>query len=171
MSLAITEIFILRYDYHHQVRQICPKKFGKSTVYSIRKYLRCMLLSKTIQEWDETYSQDIKVLAGDPDSVSIVIVICQNPSYHAEYFFKIIEGNMIVLGSAIADKNHSINVAIIGKGSSMSVVEFFSVLFSKINMLQGIIGKHAMHDILVQLLYTSYHGGKKEWMILLQKYI
>ena len=57
------------------MEEIGSKKFGKSTMYSIGKYLRCILLSKTSQEWDEAYNQAIKVLDVNPNTVSIVITI------------------------------------------------------------------------------------------------
>ena len=83
------------------MEQIWPKECGKST--SIGKYLRCMLLSNKIQEWDEAYNQAIKVLEGDPNSDSIVMAFHQNPSYYAGYYLKGIEGDMDVIGSVTAE--------------------------------------------------------------------
>ena len=123
MSQAITETCTLRCDYYHQMEQRWSNKLGQITMYSIGKYLRCMLLSKTIQEWNEVYDQAVKVLEGNPNSVSILMAIHQNPSYYIGYYLKGIKGSMDVLGYIIADQNQSINVAIIGKGSSMSIIE------------------------------------------------
>ena len=79
-----------------------------------------MLLSNKIQKWDGAYKQSVKVLEDTPNSVSTLMAIHQNPSYYTGYYLKWIEGNMDVLGSIIAEKNHSINVAIIGKGTRLT---------------------------------------------------
>ena len=82
-----------------------------------------MLLSKTIQKWDEANNQALKVIVGDPHSISIVMAIYQNPSYYEGYYLKGIEVNMDVLGSITDEQNHAINIKIIDQGSSMPVVD------------------------------------------------
>ena len=120
-----------------------------------------MLLSKTIQEWDETYNQAVKVLEANPNSVSILLAIHQNPSYYAGYYLKEIKGNTDHLGSVTADKNHSINAAIIGKGSSMSIVDQISALFSKNQCIARNQRKTRDELYISTVNYSSYHGGKE----------
>ena len=109
MSLAITETCTLRCDYYYRMENIWPKIFGQSTMYSIGKYLQCMLLSETIYRWDEAYNQAVKVLEAIQNSVLILTAIYQNPSYYAGYYLKRIKGRMDNLGSVIADQNHAVN--------------------------------------------------------------
>ena len=89
------------------------------------------MLSKTIQEGDETYDQAVKLIERHPNSISILMAIHQNQSYYAGYYSKEIKGSMDLLGSIIAEQKKSINIAIIGKGISMSIVEHISALFTK----------------------------------------
>ena len=55
----------------------------------------------------------------------------QDPSYYAEYYLRWIEEHIDVLVSKTTELNHDLSVRIIGKGSSMFIVERISATFSK----------------------------------------
>ena len=101
------------------------------------------------------------VLEADPNNVSILMDIHHNPSYYVGFYLKGIEGNMDVLGSVTADQNYSINVAIIGQGSSMSIVEQISVLFIKNQYVARNHRKMRDAQYISTVTYTSDHGGEE----------
>ena len=154
-SLSITETCALRCDYYHQIEQIWPKKFGQSIMHSIGNTYD-VYCYKTIQEWYEVYNQAVKIPEDNINSILILMAIHQNPSYYAGYYLKGVTDNMDVLGSITAEKIHAVNVRIIVKGSTILIVEKNLHCSPKINILQGIIERHVMNYMLVQLS-TSHH--------------
>ena len=55
--LKISDTCVLRGDYYHLMHEVFPKShnFGELVFACISKYLRNMLISKTVDEWENSY--------------------------------------------------------------------------------------------------------------------
>ena len=97
--------------------------------------------------------------------------IHQNPSYYAGCRLEVIEGTMDHLGFVTAEQNHYVNVAIIGKGSLISIVEQVSALISR-NQYTANNQRKTRDQLYVSTVsYKSDHGGTKDQMMFMPKYM
>jgi hypothetical protein len=114
----------LRGDNWHLLNEVWPKResFGHS-YQSIAPFLRTMLESKTIRDWDLGYSSAKIILQTDPEKVSKLDDIYQNPSYYAGYKLCEADGSLGRQGDSHAEQNHASIVAYIGKGGTFDLAE------------------------------------------------
>ena len=75
--------------------------------------------------------------------------------------FQGIEGNMDILIFVTAEQNHSVNVSIIGKVSSMSIDEQISALFSKNKYIARNRRKSRDELYFSTVDYKSDHGSQE----------
>ena len=132
-SLGIQDSVTLRCDYWHVLTQVWPSNtsFGKATMAKIGGYLKGMLLSHTQAQWDLLYHKALREIEEDPNKVSKLIAIGNNPKYYAGYYLTQLEGNLGMLGSSPAEQNHASIVAHLGKGASWSIAEHITQLFKR----------------------------------------
>ena len=67
-ELNICDTCTLRSDYYHLMNEVFPKEhnFGEEVFSKIRKFLKCMLFSKTSDEWNEAYTSASSILVNLP---------------------------------------------------------------------------------------------------------
>ena len=56
-NLNIEDTCFLHGDYFHLMKEVWPKEEISGSVHfrTIKEFLQCMLMSKTIREWDDSY--------------------------------------------------------------------------------------------------------------------
>jgi hypothetical protein len=83
-ELGITTITCtLRGDFYHLLNEVWPEHFHSSAHPEVKKFLRGMLLSKTLQEWEDAHAGGSKLVEFKPRMVSALNCICSEPEKHA----------------------------------------------------------------------------------------
>ena len=69
-ELGIQSSCILRGDFYHLLNEVWPDYFHSSVYPQVKKFLRTMLLSKTIDEWEDSYVCALDLVASSPQMLS-----------------------------------------------------------------------------------------------------
>jgi hypothetical protein len=85
-ELGITSTCTLRGDFYHLLNEVWPDHFHSSVYPQVKKFLRAMLLSKTVEEWDDAYTGGSKLVEFKPRMVSALNSIYSEPEKYAGYF-------------------------------------------------------------------------------------
>jgi hypothetical protein len=130
-DLGIEGSCTLRGDFFHLLNEVWPEQFHVSLYPQLRKFLSAMLLSNTVQEWDNSYSCAAELAQTNPRSLSALDAIYQNHTKYAGYYLRSIEGNLRMNGDVAAEQNHSGVVAYLGLGASFSIAEQITHLLNR----------------------------------------
>jgi hypothetical protein len=130
-ELGITTTCALRGDFCHLLNKVWPDHFHSSVYPEVKKFLRAMLLSKTLQEWDDACTGGSKLVEFKPRMVSALNCIYSEPEKHAGYFLRSIEGNLCMNGDVSAEQNHSGVVAHLGMGAACAIAEQMTHLLGR----------------------------------------
>ena len=122
-DLGIEDSCILRGDFYHLLNEVWPSHFHSSIYPTIKKFLGTMLLSKTVEEWENAYSCASEVLVSRPRMKSALDEIYNATEQYAGFFLRSIEGNLMMNGDVSAEQNHSGVVSYLGEGASFAVAE------------------------------------------------
>ena len=90
-----------------------------------------MDISASKEKWAQDFGNMLNFIANDPKRVSLLITIHNSLIYYAGYVLKWIEDNLNVFGSVTAEHNSLVNVVLLEKGSSWSIVEHIAHCFTK----------------------------------------
>jgi hypothetical protein len=135
----------LRGDFYHLLNEVWPEHFHPSLCPQLRKFLSSMLLSNTVEEWDNSHSCAAELARGTPKSLSALNAICQNHVKHGGCCLRSIESNLRTMnGDVAAEQNHSGVVACLGLGASFSVAEQITHLLNRQKNLDKI--RHQKED-------------------------
>ena len=130
-ELGITSTCTLRGDFYHLLNEVWPDHFHSSVYPQVKKFLRAMLLSKTMEEWDDAYAGGSKLVEFKPRMVSALDCIYSEPEKYAGYFLRSIEGNLYMNGDVSAEQNHSGVVAYLGMGAAYAISEQMTHLLGR----------------------------------------
>jgi hypothetical protein len=122
-DLGIEDTCILRGDFYHLLNEVWPSHFHSSVYPTIKKFLGTMLLSKTLEEWENAYSCASEVLISRPRMKSALDAIYHATEQYAGFYLRSIEGNLMMNGDVSAEQNHSGVVSYLGEGASFAVAE------------------------------------------------
>jgi hypothetical protein len=135
-NLGISLTCTLRCDFHHVIQEVWPKQFGLSKFKELKPYLSRMLKSKTKEEYKLSFDIAIEVISDDPLKASYVEKIFKNPEYYSGYYLRQIEGNLMMMGDAPAEQNHSSVAAHLGNGANWTISEHVRQLIERQNTLE-----------------------------------
>jgi hypothetical protein len=116
---------LLRGDMWHLLNQVWPHQnsFGRAAYAKISNFLQLMVGCENEKDWNFAYQSARKVLADDPEKVSKLDAIHDNPNYFAGYILHQIEGSLGGKGNSHAEQNHSLIVAYLGNGGTLNLSE------------------------------------------------
>jgi hypothetical protein len=138
-NLGITFTCTLRCDYHHVVKEVWPKQFGLARFKQLKPYLTRMLKSKSQDEYRLSYELAMEIIQDDPLKASYVEMIYKNPEYYSGHTLRQIDGNLLMMGDAPAEQNHSSVAAHLGQGANWLVSEHVRQLIERQNTLEKTI--------------------------------
>ncbi len=130
-DLGIEGSCTLRGDFFHLLNEVWPEQFHVSLYPQLRKFLSAMLLSNTVQEWDNSYSCAAELAQTNPRSLSALDAIYQNHTKYAGNYLRSIEGNLRMNGDVAAEQNHSGVVAYLGLGAAFAIAEQITHLLNR----------------------------------------
>ncbi len=129
-ELGIESTCTLRGDFYHLLHEVWPNHFHSSVYPQIQKFLRSMLLSSNLTEWDSAYVCASKILIEKPLMLSALNDIYGDPEKYGGFYLRGIEGNLMMNGDVSAEQNHSGVVAYLGDGACFAVAEQITHLLS-----------------------------------------
>ena len=130
-KLKIDQTCTLRGDYYHLYTQVWPKAFGQNNFMQIKNFLKGMLESRTIKDWEESYKSARSHLLHLPHLAEKLDSLYELPSYYAGYFLEQNGGSIGMNGSSSAEQNHSSVCAYLGDGATWSIVEQIDQLIKR----------------------------------------
>ena len=130
-ELGIESSCILRGDFYHLLNEVWPDHFHTSVYPLVKKFLRMMLLSKTTEEWEDSYKCGRDVVVNSPQMLSALDKIYEDPEKYSGYYLRGIEGNLMMNGDVSAEQNHSGVVAYLGVGAAYSISEQMTHLLGR----------------------------------------
>ena len=130
-ELGIESTCTLRGDFYHLLHEVWPNHFHSSVYPQIQKFLRSMLLSSNLTEWDSAYVCASKILIEKPLMLSALNDIYGDPEKYGGFYLRGIEGNLMMNGDVLAEQNHSGVVAYLGDGACFAVAEQITHLLSQ----------------------------------------
>ena len=144
-ELHIDDTCVLRGDYYHLMNEVFPKEhnFGRLVFPTIKAFLKCMLLSKSEEEWNAAYSSAISLLQNYPRKKELLNAINNRPSYYSGYFANEIPGNLNLHGTSCAESNHAAIVRHLGDSGAWNIVFHIKKLLER---NQFYIKKDLLHD-------------------------
>jgi len=124
-NLGIESSCVLHGDFFHLLNEVWPNKdnFGAAAYATIKKYLRVMLRSKTIEEWNRAYNKARLLLIHLPLQLELLDKIHNNPRYYSGYYIRTLPCNLQRKGDVPAEQNHSSNVSHLGDGATWSLMQ------------------------------------------------
>ena len=130
-QLKIDQSCTLRGDYYHLYTLVWPKAFGQNNFMRIKNFLKGMLESHTMKEWEGSYGSARSHLLHLPHLAEKLDSIHELPSYYAGYFLEQSGGSIGMNGSSSAEQNHSSVSAHLGDGATWSIVEQIDQLIKR----------------------------------------
>ena len=91
-----------------------PHNLGELVFACISKYIRKMLICKTVDEWEISYKSAAEVLKDMPLKLEKLTDIYNWPQYYAGYYCRDIPGNLGIKGSISAEENHASIISYFG---------------------------------------------------------
>ena len=129
-EIGIESTCTLRGDFYHLLHEVWPNHFHSSVYPQIQKFLRSMLLSSNLTEWDSAYVCASKILIEKPLMLSALNDIYGDPEKYGGFYLRGIEGNLMMNGDVSAEQNNSGVVAYLGDGACFAVAEQITHLLS-----------------------------------------
>ena len=90
-----------------------------------------MLISKSFDEWENSYKSAAHVLKDMPLKLEKLNDIHNRPQYYAGYYCRNIPGNLGMKGSVSSEANHSSIISHFGDSGAWSIVYHINKLMEK----------------------------------------